>query len=124
MDDDQFLPDDAPGIEHSPPTLRVVRAPEVGLDTRPVDSAANQPFAPNPMVIEFAPVATATVDAEAIDAFDPQRHNDLLDRLEHELALVDAALTHIDDDDLGAAETAIKELARHHDDGQVALQLR
>lgn len=61
---------------------------------------------------------------QTVDVFDTDRHNDLLNRLEHELALVDAALSHIDDDDLDAADTAIKELSRHNDDGQVALPLR
>ncbi len=83
-------------------------------------------FAPNPMAIEFIDL---TVEAETelvqpVDLFDSARHSGLLDRLEHELALVDAALSHIDDDDLDAADTAIKELVRHNDDGQVALPLR
>lgn len=126
MDDDQLPSSDALDTEHSRPKLSVV--PHLGdtaSDHSPIDSDAG--FAPNPMAIEFAsPSSTASVleGGDAIDSFDPTHHNDLLDRLEHELALVDAALTHIDDDDLSAAETAIKELARHNDDGQVALKLR
>ncbi len=79
------------------------------------------------MAIESLDLTDASHQPDAVqpvDMFDTARHAGLLDRLEHELALVDAALTHIDDDDLDAADTAIKELVRHNDDGQVALPLR
>lgn len=101
-------------------------------DATQTPDAANAPasgsFAPNPMAVEFsgdsAPKPASPLTQQPVDTFDAARHGDLLDRLEHELALVDAALSHIDDGDLDAADSAIKELARHNDDGQVALPLR
>ncbi len=105
--------------------------------SEPTSEAVEAPtYAPNPMAIEDGTVLSAGSPATAatpgpaeppttpVDVFDTERHNGLLDRLEHELALVDAALSHIDDDDLDAADTAIKQLVRHNDDGQVALPLR
>ena len=102
------------------------------MQTSETDSEAgtHQGYAPNPMAIEEVTGSspdtpdTGAQPPASVDLFDAERHNGILDRLEHELALVDAALSHIDDDDLDAADTAIKELVRHNDDGQVALPLR
>lgn len=113
-------------MDDAAPTSQTPAAPEVAApDTQP--SQPSQAFAPNPMAIEFVDLTDNSHQpdpVQPVDAFDTARHAGLLDRLEHELALVDAALTHIDDDDLDAADTAIKELVRHNDDGQVALPLR
>ncbi len=112
--------------------VAVAVAPEQVVEADPA-----QAFAPNPMAVDEVDEVEATeeivdltddsasaLDDAPIDAFDADHHKGILDRLEHELALVDAALSHIDEDEMDAAETAIKELARHNDDGQVALPLR